>query len=231
MIENAYNFKTCLVNAENCLEPESKKSNLRVGIKKDNASTSVGQSSSEKGACYLCKKNVYGSFLISLSKILKDDGSIMDIFESHIPEIVSYKKRIVLSYFWQNLHFQDLNDAENPMVCLSCQNSLTSFSNLITTWSIASGWNDEDTDDYDMLEVKQEDTNDVSDSDTNSSVVLVESSHNSDYSKDGQPDLVSNETNNICLEKGIKEEISEGEVALGYELQRNEQVEIKEDNG
>lgn len=65
------------------------------------------------------------------------------------------------------------------MVCESCQKSLVSFSTLITSWSIANGWNDDEDfkdDNFEMLQVKKEVVNDFSDSNTNSSTVEISGS-------------------------------------------------------
>lgn len=77
------------MNTESCLVPyvsedRSQKVNLRVVVEKDNPSTSA-----EKEVCRLCKNFVDAMSVISLPKILKDD-SMMEIFQSHIPEMVSY---------------------------------------------------------------------------------------------------------------------------------------------
>lgn len=57
-------------------------------VDKDAPSTSTGESSAEKIACYLCKNLVNAIAVISLPKILKDD-SMMEVFQGHIPEVVS----------------------------------------------------------------------------------------------------------------------------------------------
>lgn len=92
-IESAFDFKSCLVNTESCLVPyvsedKTQKVNLRVVVEKDSPSTSSGESSAEKEVCRLCKNFVDAIAVISLPKILKDD-SMMEVFQSHIPEMVS----------------------------------------------------------------------------------------------------------------------------------------------
>lgn len=66
---------------------------------------------------------------------------------------------------------------ENPVVCDSCQKSLASFSTLIASWSIANGWNDEDMkeefDEFEMVQVKKENFDEFSDSNTNSSTGII----------------------------------------------------------
>lgn len=92
-IESAFDFKSCLVNTESCLVPyvsedKTQKVNLRVVVEKDSPSTSTGESSTEKEVCRLCKNFVDAIAVISLPKILKDD-SMMEVFQGHIPEMVS----------------------------------------------------------------------------------------------------------------------------------------------
>lgn len=81
-IENAFDFKSCLVNT---LVPSGDKPKI---VDKDAPSTSTGESSTEKITCYLCKNLVNTMTVISLPKILKDD-SMMEVFQGHIPELVS----------------------------------------------------------------------------------------------------------------------------------------------
>lgn len=71
-------------------EDKTQKVNLKVIIAKDCPSTSAIQSSTGKDVCRLCKNFVETISVISLPKILKDD-SMMEIFHSHIPEMVSRK--------------------------------------------------------------------------------------------------------------------------------------------
>lgn len=54
----------------------------------DIPSTSTGETSAEKTACHLCKSTVEKIAVISLFKLLKDD-SMMEVFQGHIPEVVS----------------------------------------------------------------------------------------------------------------------------------------------
>lgn len=93
-IENAFDFKSCLVNTESCLVPyvsedKTQKVNLRIIVEKDSPSTNTGECSAEKEVCRLCKNFVDTISVISLPKILKDDG-MMEIFQVHIPEMVSF---------------------------------------------------------------------------------------------------------------------------------------------
>lgn len=82
-----------MVNTESCLVPyvsedKTQKVNLRVVVEKDSPSTSAGESSAEKEVCRLCKNFVDATAVISLPKILKDD-SMVEVFQGHIPEMVS----------------------------------------------------------------------------------------------------------------------------------------------
>lgn len=79
-IENAFNFKSCVLDTDGT---ETKHQNDI-----DAPSTSGGESSAQKVTCHLCKKIVDAMSVISLTKVLKDD-SMMEVFQGHIPEVVS----------------------------------------------------------------------------------------------------------------------------------------------
>lgn len=83
-IQSAFDFKSCIVNT--VIVSENKSQILH--IIEDHPSTSVGESSAEKGVCCLCKSVVDTTAVISLAKVLKDDN-VMEVFQGHIPEIVS----------------------------------------------------------------------------------------------------------------------------------------------
>lgn len=76
-IEKAFGFKTCLLSPKEA-----------PGLE-DIPSTSHGETSAEKVICVLCKTLVNKLSVISLQKLLKDD-SMMELFQGHLDEVVSY---------------------------------------------------------------------------------------------------------------------------------------------
>lgn len=81
-IESAFDFKSCIV-------PSGSEEQTQKGT--NDPSTSTGESSAEKAICHLCKISVNATAVISLPKVLKDD-SMMEVFQGHIPEMVSGDK-------------------------------------------------------------------------------------------------------------------------------------------
>lgn len=78
-IEKVFNFKSYLV--PNLSEKSQNLSDITLN-------KSSGESSSPKQICNVCNKLVITKTMISLQKVLKDD-CIMEVFQSHIPEVVS----------------------------------------------------------------------------------------------------------------------------------------------
>lgn len=130
------------------------------------------------------------------------------------------------------------------MVCESCQKSLASFSTLISSWYIANGWNDEDMkedfDDFEMVQVKKENADDFSDSNTNSSTGIIDTSDSAKAkSKNGQANIkvktehggdISDSTSESVNVKGIdvKKEAIDEETGMDQDLQlKNEEIDIK----
>lgn len=149
--------------------------------------------------------------------------------------------------------FQDLHVTENPLVCETCQKSLASFSTLVSSWSIANGWNGEDMkevfDEFDVSQVKKENFDQLSDTNTNSSISIVEASGSGQTSsnaqrKNEQDVEVKNEINDVAdLSESVsvdnkivkKEEEDEvdaiGDAEMGDLQLKNEEVDIKDEDG
>lgn len=85
-IENAYDFKSCILNIEDSKAGGS--GDMAKSIC-DIPSTSSCESSSKLTICQLCKNSVSIISVISVEKLLKDD-SVMEIFQSHMPEVVRF---------------------------------------------------------------------------------------------------------------------------------------------
>lgn len=83
-IKNAFDFKSFVISSDTS-EPGVSEVKTENG---DIPSTSTGETSAEKTTCHLCKKSVSVISVISLPKLLKDD-SMMEVFQGHMPEMVS----------------------------------------------------------------------------------------------------------------------------------------------
>lgn len=130
---------------------------------------------------------------------------------------------------------------ENPVVCNSCEASLYSFASLITSWSVAINWNDDDItkEDYEGYEVKKESGDEFSDSNTNSSIGIV---NNSDSAKTGNgrakrkktnAQIKSDDLSDSCESVNVKTKKikSEDEDSEMEDMQlKNEEVDIKPDD-
>lgn len=132
------------------------------------------------------------------------------------------------------------------MVCDACQKSLASFSTLIASWSIANGWNDdedmkEDFDDFEMVQVKKEGFDELSDSNTNSSMGNIEvgdgsKSSKKTKSKNGQATAVKIKTegdglSDSCESASVNNKEIKKEPEGGAEMEdlqlKSEEVNIK----
>lgn len=80
-IENAFYFKSCLVNV----------SELRMGENKQNILSTNDGETAENTICHLCKNLEDNSSVIALTKFLKDNIMI-EVFQGHLQEMVSEMK-------------------------------------------------------------------------------------------------------------------------------------------
>lgn len=132
------------------------------------------------------------------------------------------------------------------MVCEPCQKSLASFWMLVSSWSIANDWNEDDEmkedNDFGAIEVKKEDV-DISDSNTNSSSVADISdsakilkkpkANNEQVTKiKTENDEVSDSSESASvISKDIKKEDNEEDVDMQDLQLKNEEVDIKDEDG
>lgn len=80
-IENAFNFKSCLVNSIESYKLENDIHNI----------PSKSGKSAEMTICHLCNNSLNEMYAVSLTKLLKDD-IMLKVFQQHIKEVVSYLK-------------------------------------------------------------------------------------------------------------------------------------------
>lgn len=95
-IQNAFDFKFCLVQSAGS-DPGASGSHAKNVC--DIPSTSSSKSSSEKTICCVCKNSVAIISVISLEKLLKDDN-VMEVFQRHIPEMVSFLLIFCFHFLW-----------------------------------------------------------------------------------------------------------------------------------
>lgn len=135
--------------------------------------------------------------------------------------------------------FQNLKETENSNVCERCQKSLASFSTLVSSWSIANDWNEDDEKEdmvgLEVVQVKQENVDDFSDSNTAIDVSNGAKIVKKAKGDQGQITNVKTESDEISdssvsafmNSKVIKKEQAEEE---NVQL-KNEEVDIKDEDG